>query len=129
MEHQTQILLVMIGYMTMLIIWGLYQGRKVKTGSDFAIAGRSLPGWAAALSERATGESSWALLGLPGAAYATGLTEIWTAVGCVSGIIVAWAAISWRLRDEAESTRPIPLRISLPKDTAILENGSGSSAA
>jgi sodium/proline symporter len=102
MEHQTQILLVMIGYMTMLIIWGLYQGRKVKTGSDFAIAGRSLPGWAAALSERATGESSWALLGLPGAAYATGLTEIWTAVGCVSGIIVAWAAISWRLRDEAE---------------------------
>ena len=92
----------MIGYMTMLILWGLYQGRKVKTGADYAIAGRNLPGWAAALSERATGESSWALLGLPGAAYATGLTEIWTAIGCVAGIITAWAAISWRLRDEAE---------------------------
>lgn len=102
MEHQTQILLVMIGYMTLLILWGLYQGRKVKNDSDYAIAGRNLPGWAAALSERATGESSWALLGLPGAAYATGLTEIWTAVGCVAGIITAWAAIAWRLRDEAE---------------------------
>lgn len=102
MEHQTQILLVMIGYMSLLILWGLYQGRKVKTNADYAIAGRNLPGWAAALSERATGESSWALLGLPGAAYATGLMEIWTAVGCVVGIITAWIAIAWRLRDEAE---------------------------
>lgn len=102
MEYQTQLLVVMISYMTLLILWGLYQGRKVKTNADYAIAGRNLPGWAAALSERATGESSWALLGLPGAAYATGLTEIWTALGCVIGIIVAWAAIAWRLRDEAE---------------------------
>ena len=88
--------------MAVLIIYGIYQGRKVKTGADYAIAGRKLPGWAAALSERATGESSWALLGLPGAAYATGLTEIWTAIGCVAGIITAWVVISWRLRDEAE---------------------------
>ncbi len=102
MEYQTQILLVMFGYLTLLILWGLYQGRKVKTDADYAIAGRSLPGWAAALSERATGESSWALLGLPGFAYASGLMGIWTAVGCVAGIITAWAAIAWRLRAEAE---------------------------
>jgi len=102
MEYQTQILIVMIAYLALLILWGLYQGRKVKTDSDFAIAGRDLPGWAAALSERATGESSWALLGLPGFAFASGLTGIWTAIGCVAGILSAWAAIAWRLRDEAE---------------------------
>ncbi len=102
MEHSAQILIVMVGYLTLLVLWGLYQGRKVKTDADFAIAGRNLPGWAAALSERATGESSWALLGLPGFAFASGLTGIWTAVGCVAGIITAWAAIAWRLRDEAE---------------------------
>ncbi|MFO8130402.1 MAG: sodium/proline symporter [Bacteroidales bacterium] len=102
MEHQTQILIVMVAYLSLLIIWGLYQGHKVKTDRDYAIAGRKLPGWAAALSERATGESSWALLGLPGAAYATGLTEVWTALGCVAGIITAWTVIAWRLRDEAE---------------------------
>ncbi|MEN8122420.1 MAG: sodium/proline symporter [Bacteroidota bacterium] len=101
MENQLQILIVMIVYMTLLIAWGIYQGRKVKTSSDFAIAGRNLPGWVAALSERATGESSWALLGLPGAAYATGLMEVWTAIGCVMGIIVAWVLLAWRLRDEA----------------------------
>lgn len=102
MANQIQMLLVVFGYFVFLILWGLYQGRKVKTDCDYAIAGRNLPGWAAALSERATGESSWALLGLPGMAYATGLTEIWTALGCVAGIITAWAGLAWRLRDEAE---------------------------
>lgn len=102
MEHQTQILIVMVAYLSLLIAWGLYQGRKVKTDSDYTIAGRNLPGWIAALSERATGESSWALLGLPGFAYAQGLLSVWTAVGCVAGIVTAWAVIAWRLREEAE---------------------------
>lgn len=102
MSYQTQLLVVMISYMTLLILWGIYQGRKVKNSSDYAIAGRKLPGWVAALSERATGESAWALLGLPGAAYATGLMEVWTALGCVLGIITAWAVISWKLRDASE---------------------------
>ncbi len=102
MANETQILIVMVTYLVLLIAWGLYQGRKVKTDSDYAIAGRNLPGWAAALSERATGESSWALLGLPGFAYSSGLIGIWTAIGCVAGIITAWAAIAWRLQKEAE---------------------------
>lgn len=102
MDSQIQLAVVMVAYLSMLILWGVYQGRKVKSDKDFAIAGRNLPGWVAALSERATGESSWALLGLPGAAYAMGLTEIWTALGCVLGIIAAWWLLSWRLRDEAE---------------------------
>ncbi|MBN1155509.1 sodium/proline symporter, partial [candidate division KSB1 bacterium] len=33
------------------------------------------------------------------------LTGIWTAIGCVAGIITAWAALAWRLRDEAEHFR------------------------
>ena len=101
MTYNVSILIVMIAYMAFIIAWGIYQGRKVKNSSDFAIAGRNLPGWVAALSERATGESSWALLGLPGAAYATGLLEVWTAIGCVFGIVFAWVVIAWRLREEA----------------------------
>ncbi len=102
LPYQSQLLAVMIIYLVGLVGWGIYQGRKVKTSTDFAIAGRNLPGWAAALSERATGESSWALLGLPGLAYATGLSSIWTAIGCVSGIIVSWAVFAWRFQKEAE---------------------------
>jgi sodium/proline symporter len=94
--------IVMVLYVIFLISFGIYQGRKVKSSEDFAIAGRDLPGWVAALSERATGESSWCLLGLPGFAYAAGISSIWTAVGCVAGITTAWAVLAWRLREEAE---------------------------
>ena len=38
MEYQTQILIVMISYLTLLILWGLYQGR-----SPVANAGMALP--------------------------------------------------------------------------------------
>ncbi len=102
MDSQTLILITMLVYVILLVGWGIFHGRKVKSGADYAIAGRNLPGWVAALSERATGESSWALLGLPGAAYAMGLSEIWTAIGCVAGIVTAWALLAWRLRDAAE---------------------------
>ena len=104
MENQAQLLGVMTAYIAVLVAWGVWQGRKVKTTGDYTIAGRRLPGWVAALSERATGESSWALLGLPGAAYALGLTEIWTALGCVAGIITAWWLLAWRLRDAADQS-------------------------
>ncbi len=102
MDNQLIILIIMGLYMALIILYGIYQGRRVKTSTDFAIADRKLPGWVAALSERATGESSWALLGLPGAAYATGLMETWTAIGCVAGILVAWIGLAGRLRREAE---------------------------
>ncbi|HXK81138.1 MAG TPA: sodium/proline symporter [Bacteroidales bacterium] len=101
MAQETVFIVIMASYLGLLILWGVFQGRKVKSSSDYAIAGRKLPGWVAALSERATGESSWALLGLPGAAYATGLVEIWTAIGCLSGIITAWVLLAWRLRRAA----------------------------
>lgn len=97
-----QVMIVMFVYMFLLIAWGVYQGRKVKSSSDYSIANRKLPGWVASLSERSTGESSWALLGLPGAAYATGLFEVWTAVGCALGSILAWIILAGRIRREAE---------------------------
>jgi Na+/pantothenate symporter len=119
MQEQYQLLLVLIVYMSFIIGLGVYMGRKVKNTSDYAIAGRKLPGWVAALSERATGESSWALLGLPGAAYATGLVEIWTAIGCVTGIILAWIFLAWRIRNEAEKYSAN----TLPADMATQVNG------
>ena len=103
METNIQVLVVMVVYALFLFLWGLWQGRKVKNSQDFAIAGRSLSGVVASLSERATGESSWALLGLPGAAYATGLLEVWTAIGCVVGIILAWTILAWRIQREAQN--------------------------
>ena len=92
---------VFVAYFAVFIGIGIYQGRKVKSEEDYAIAGRDLPGWAAALSERATGESSWALIGLPGWAYAVGVNCVWVLVGCLVGIFIAWFFLAERLRKAA----------------------------
>jgi sodium/proline symporter len=94
-------IVVFVAYFIVFIGIGIYQGRKVKSDEDYAIAGRSLPGWVAALSERATGESSWALIGLPGWAYAVGVNCVWVLVGCLAGIFLAWTFLAERLRKAA----------------------------
>ena len=81
---------ILIGFLTYLFcvfLVGIVTYRSNKDHKDFFIAGRKLNPWVVAFSERASGESAWLLLGLPGAALAAGLLEVWTAVGCISGII------------------------------------------
>lgn len=101
-SNNIQYIAVFVLYFACFIGFGVYQGRKVSNEEDYAIGGRDIPGWAAALSERATGESSWALLGLPGWAYASGMSCFWVLFGCAVGIAFAWAVLAYRIRQEAE---------------------------
>ncbi len=93
---------VFVGYLIFTIGLGLWQAQKTKTQSDFVLGGSKLPGWMLALSERATGESAWLLLGLTGFIYANGFSGIWIAIGCLSGITTAWVVLAKKFRAEAE---------------------------
>jgi sodium/proline symporter len=90
------IMIEFIVYLVVLLGIGLYFARKKMSQADFHLGGKKIPGWALALSERATGESAWCLLGLTGFAFAAGISSIWIAIGCVSGIILSWL---WLARD------------------------------
>jgi sodium/proline symporter len=68
--------------------------------ADYLLADRKLGPWVAAFSERASGESAWLLIGLPGLAFATGVSTVWVGVGCCSGIAFSWFVIARRLREE-----------------------------
>jgi len=102
-------LLGFIFYLVVILVVGFITYRINKSHRDFFVAGRKLNPWVVAFSERASGESAWLLLGLPGAAYAAGLLEFWTALGCVSGIIFYWFFIARRLREETERLEAITL--------------------
>ena len=95
---------IFIAYLvlTLGIAWWYSRGRKTPEG--FILGGKKFSGTALALSERATGESAWLLLGLTGYAYTDGLSAIWVALGCVTGIIFIWVVMAGRLRDETERT-------------------------
>ncbi|MCR5335501.1 MAG: sodium/proline symporter [Synergistes sp.] len=101
MEHAQLNLVILILYMGGLMLFGLYQGMKVKNTTDLNMGGRAVPGWACALSERATAESAWCLVGFPGYAYGSGLVSIWVAIGLALGNIFAWTMLANRMRKEA----------------------------
>jgi sodium/proline symporter len=102
-------LLGFIFYLVLILVVGFITYHINKSHKDFFIAGRKLNPWVVAFSERASGESAWLLLGLPGAAFASGLMEFWTALGCVSGIIFYWFFIAKALRIETERLGAITL--------------------
>ncbi len=95
---------IFVGYLALTVGLGLWQAYKTKSQSDFVLGGSKLPGWMLALSERATGESAWLLLGFTGFVYATGLSAIWIGVGCTLGICSAWIVLARRFRAEAAAT-------------------------
>lgn len=96
-------------YLVLILIVGFITYKINKSHNDFFIAGRKLNPWVVAFSERASGESAWLLLGLPGAAYAIGLMKIWDAVGCVLGIFFYWIVIAEKLRRDSENVNAITL--------------------
>jgi len=102
-------LLGFIFYLVVILVVGFITYHINKSHKDFFIAGRQLNPWVVAFSERASGESAWLLLGLPGAAFAAGLLEFWTALGCVTGIIFYWFFIARALREETERLGAITL--------------------
>jgi sodium/proline symporter len=96
-------------YLFSLLIIGFLTYKSNKDHQDYFLGGRRVNPWIVAFSERASGESAWLLLGLPGAAYAAGVVEIWTALGCVSGIIFYWYVIAHDLRIQSEQMDAITL--------------------
>ncbi len=103
---------VLIGFLIYLAIIlgiGIWTYRLTKTQEDFIIAGRRLNPLVTAFSERASGESSWLLLGLPAMVFTAGLIELWTAIGCICGIIAAWFIIAKDLRVKTEKLDAITL--------------------
>jgi sodium/proline symporter len=96
-------------YLLVILIVGFLMYNRNKSHHDFILGGRAMNPWVVAFSERASGESAWLLLGLPGLGYAAGYIGMWDAIGCVSGIILYWLIIAEKLRIQSEQTASITL--------------------
>ncbi len=98
----TSLLIGIFAYLIILIVIGVAAARRMKGLDDFVLGGRRIGPMAAAISERASGESSWFLLGLPGAAYAVGFVEFWSVIGIAFGIFASWTFLALPLRRATE---------------------------
>ena len=96
-------------YLVVILVVGFIMYNRNKSHEDFIIGGRAMNPWVVAFSERASGESAWLLLGLPGLGYAAGYIGMWDAIGCVTGIFVYWYVIAEKLRAQSEASKSITL--------------------
>lgn len=89
-------------YLALMLGIGFYFTNKSKKMSDYFLAGRGLNSWVTAMSAQASDMSGWLLMGLPGAAYATGMGNYWIAIGLAIGTILNWIIVAKPLRKFTE---------------------------
>jgi len=92
------VLIAFLLYLGVMLGIGFYFTNKSKKMSDYFLAGRGLGSWVTAMSAQASDMSGWLLMGLPGAAYATGMGNYWIAIGLAIGTILNWALVAKPLR-------------------------------
>lgn len=100
-EHTWFIVAIMI-YMGAMLAIGYWSYKKTDQYDDFVLAGRDLNPFVAALSAGASDMSGWLLMGLPGALFVTGMSELWIAVGLLIGSWANWRWVAPRLRAYSE---------------------------
>lgn len=94
-------LIAFIVYFVLVIGVGIYffvKGKDSAGEKDYFLGGRNMNGLVAALSAGASDMSAWVLMGLPGAFFVSGLSEVWVSVGLLIGTVCAWLFIAPRLR-------------------------------
>ena len=85
-------------YLVAMLLIGWLGYRATSNLSDYILGGRSLGSFVTALSAGASDMSGWLLMGLPGAVYASGLSESWIAIGLCIGAWLNWYLVAGRLR-------------------------------
>ena len=84
MAGQVGILAAIVIYLAAMVYVGFYFSKKGSGDStdEFYLGGRKLGPLVTAMSAEASDMSSWLLMGLPGVAYLTGISDAgWTAIG------------------------------------------------
>ena len=95
---------IFVIYLVVVMAVAIYSSRFSKTSADFILGGKKISGISLALSERATSESAWLILGLTGFAFLEGFQGIWVALGCISGVVIIWFVMGERLRKLSADT-------------------------
>ncbi|MDQ7817859.1 MAG: sodium/proline symporter [Melioribacteraceae bacterium] len=122
-------IIVLILYLIITLSIAFISAKRAKTASSFVLGDKKISGFSLALSERATGESAWLLLGLTGEAFLIGIQAIWIALGCVIGIGFIWFVMGNRLREETEKSGALTIPSLISKRFPDLQKIIGTLSA
>lgn len=96
---QIGIMIAIIVYLCGMVYIGFRCSKQNNSTDDFYLGGRKLGPFVTAMSAEASDMSSWLLMGLPGVAYLTGISDAgWTAIGLAVGTYLNWLIVAKRIR-------------------------------
>lgn len=98
MQGNISTIIVFILYLAVMVGVGFLFYSKSKNLSDYFLGGRNLNSWVTAISAQASDMSGWLLMGLPAAAYFSGVSASWIAIGLGLGTYLNWKIVASRLR-------------------------------
>ncbi len=97
-------------YLGGMVAIGFFYSKKSKSAEDFYLGGRKLGPLVTAMSAEASDMSAYLLMGIPGLALMTGLSEaVWTAIGLAVGTYLNWLIVAKRLRKYTEKVNAFTL--------------------
>ncbi len=102
MSETTWFIIAIVIYMAAMLAIGYWSYTKTDKYDDYVLADRGLHPFVAAMSAGASDMSGWLLMGLPGALFVTGLSELWIAIGLLIGAWANWKWVAPRLRSYSE---------------------------
>lgn len=86
-------------YLLMMLVIGFVFSKNNSNSEDFYLGGRKMGPIVTAMSAEASDMSSWLLMGLPGVAYLSGMSDpAWTAIGLGVGTWVNWLLVARKIR-------------------------------
>lgn len=104
------ILLAIVIYLVGMVFIGFKVMDRNKTVGDFYLGGRQLGPFVTAMSAEASDMSSWLLMGIPGLAYLSGISDAgWTIIGLAIGTYLNWLIVAKRLRQYSEKIGAITI--------------------
>lgn len=110
-NFDTPLLLTFFAYLALVLFLGIKAYRRTHDLGDYILGGRKLGSIVTALSVGASDMSGWLLLGLPGAIYLAGISEVWIGIGLLIGAWFNWTVVARPLRiysEEANNSLTLP---------------------
>ena len=102
MSENFWLVLAIVLYFGLMVAIGFYSWLQTSKYDDYVLGDRGLNPLVAGLSAGASDMSGWLLMGLPGALFVSGMSELWIVIGLFIGTWANWKWIAPRLRAYTE---------------------------
>ena len=96
-------------YFATLIGIGLLFYKRNQSAQEFMLGNRAVNYWVTAIATQTSDMGAWLFLAFPAMIFASGMFQIWTAVGLVAGMWLTWTFIAPKLRQKTASLDALTL--------------------